>query len=488
MSIVPGAEVRHPDYGLGRVIEVLGQQALVEFFGDRLTVEARTLEVEEASDPVPVPEPRARVDRVLFRRAYEAVNLGVVPPHPDQLLALSIGGDLIARRTDDWLDAAPESGLCKVIFGDYGLGKSHHLRMIEACALRRGWVVSFLELDPKQVDPAKPHLLYRALTAALRFPTRGDGARVTGFVDLVGEVRQYWQNVAPGRHFRGSEWFEPTMTVLRAHPHVDRQNYREGVDWLSGQISQHAAISRLAKGMGARVRVPRAMPKIRETADIYVQHLVVINEWCRALGYKGLLILLDEAEHVRGFSVRRRDRATNLFDLLARSARPPSDDDDGPVGNDHGFWLPKYWSEGPHFALVVALTEGDIFSDSSLDLREACVFLRDEADFLRLEPPSKDEYYRWCLGFLEEFERHYPGEASILRGGPGSHRFAEILSDEFERQPCAEQTVRLWTKMASFVVSLLLSRAVRTGDELEGHLRLVARMAAGEIMPWEVEG
>ena len=189
MSIVPGADVRHPNYGPGRVIQVLGQQAVVDFFGDQLTVDARALEIENAPDPVPVAEARSGIDRVLFRRAYEAVNLGVVPPHPDQLLALSIGGDLIAKRTGDWLDAARETGLCKVIFGDYGLGKSHHLKMIEACALRHGWVVSFLELDPKQVDPAKPHLVYRALMAALRFPTRGDGSRIGGFFGLVGEVQ-----------------------------------------------------------------------------------------------------------------------------------------------------------------------------------------------------------------------------------------------------------------------------------------------------------
>ena len=115
MSIVRGTEVRHPDFGLGRVIQVLGQQAVVEFFGDDWTVDARTLEVEEAPNPVPVLVPRAGVDKVLFRRAYEAVNLGVVPPHPDQLLALSIGGDVIAERTHDWLNAAPQKGLCKVI-------------------------------------------------------------------------------------------------------------------------------------------------------------------------------------------------------------------------------------------------------------------------------------------------------------------------------------------------------------------------------------
>ena len=229
------------------------------------------------------------------------------------------------------------------------------------------------------------------------------------------------------------------------------------------------------------------MPRVLETADIYVQHLVVINEWCRALRYKGLLILLDEAEHVRGFSVARRDRATNLFDLLARCARSESENDGAPIANSKGFRLPQYWSEGPHFSLVAALTEGDTFSDPSLNLRDACVFLRDESDFMRLELPTRDDYRRWCLGFLAQFEHHYPQEASLLRGNAGLDRMAEVLADEFGRQPRREQTVRLWTKMTSFVISLLLARAVGSRGELEQRLRRVARTAAGEIMPWEAE-
>jgi hypothetical protein len=50
---------------------------------------------------------------------------------------------------------------------------------------------------------------------------------------------------------------------------------------------------------------------------------VVVNEMCRALGYKGLLLVVDEAEHVRGYNVRRQERANNFFDLLARCAHRP---------------------------------------------------------------------------------------------------------------------------------------------------------------------
>jgi len=68
----------------------------------------------------------------------------------------------------------------------------------------------------------------------------------------------------------------------------------------------------LARDKGLNIRVPR-MPSTRETADIYVHHLVVVNTLCKLLGYKGLAIILDEAEHVRGFNVRRRERANNFL-------------------------------------------------------------------------------------------------------------------------------------------------------------------------------
>jgi hypothetical protein len=57
--------------------------------------------------------------------------------------------------------------------------------------------------------------------------------------------------------------------------------------------------------------------------DLDGARLVLLNEICRSLRYKGLALILDEAEHVRGYSVNRRERANNLFDLLVRAAHRP---------------------------------------------------------------------------------------------------------------------------------------------------------------------
>lgn len=483
MRLHIGEAVKHADFGPGRVAEVLGGQVVVEFFGERLTVEASSLEREEAA-PIAVETDRPR-NRVLFRQTFEAINLGVVPPHPDQLLALTIGGDRQIADVELWLKHAVRDGICKVVFGDYGSGKSHRLRIVEAAALRRGWVVSFVEFDPKQADPAKPHLIYRAITSSMRFPRRDDGSRSRNFVDFIGEVRNHWHLTSIGQHLRESPWWGPAMSVLRFQPHDDSRQYLDAVAWLGGQISQHAAIKTLAKEAGRMVVPPRAMPRTLECSDIYVHHLVVVNELCRALGYQGLLIILDEAEHVRSFSVSRQERANNLFDLLARCAHKPLKQYPDPYPNEHAISLPTYWKQGPHFGVVVALTEGETFADSGASLKDSCVFLHDASDMVRLNPPKRDDYQRWCRDFLAQFVGFYPVHARVI-ADDGIEVLAKALADEYQRQPADERTLRLWTKVTTLVPSMLLARtAAQDRDQLVADIRSAAREAAGEVLPWE---
>lgn len=478
-----GALVQHDDFGVGTVKAVMGGHAEVEFYGEVLTVPLSELTAVEPEAPTTIENVNG-LQKTAFRRAFEAVNLGVVPPHPDQLLALSVGGAELAARVDKWLHDAPAKGLCKVIFGDYGYGKTHHLRMMEALALKAGWVVSFVEFDPKQADPAKPHLVYAAIMAALRFPKRVDGSQARGFYDFVGEVRQHWAQVSDAPQLRASPWFDRAFEVLRRHPHDLDSTYIEAVAWLSGQIQQQGAIRGLAQAV--RLKAPGAMPKMLESSEIYVHHLVVMNEMCRRLGYRGLLILLDEAEHVRGFTVNRKERAGSFFDALAQSAHAPNPTLPPPPRNAHGADLPPYWKQGPHFGLVVALTEGEIFASHHDDFREACVFLHDESDMVRLAAPTADAYERWCLGFLEQFREHYPADAMPLGGVEGSACVAAALADEYRSTDGASNALRTWTKLASYAAALMFAGSASTVDDLVAQLRQTAREVSGQVMPWEV--
>ena len=482
--LAEGVIVQHAEFGLGKVVRILGDLVSVEFYGDMLDVRGDEL--------TPTPEAIRRVSAneppptggVPFRRALEALNLGVVPPDPGELIEFTIGGHETAQEVKGWLDRFPEAGLCKAVFGNYGTGKSHFLRLVEAIALQAGWVVSLLEFDPKAADPAKPHLVYRGLANNLRFPPREDGSQISDFEGLIYEVRKHWDRVSSGLLFRNSPWFRPALETLRFYARNQEEDYGSACSWLGGADVPLSVIRGLARAAKVPDAIPR-LPRMRETADIYVHHLAVLAEICRNLGYGGLLLVLDEAEHVRGFNVRRQERANNLFDVLARSAHYPMKAGGSIIPNDHGVALGPYWNQGPHFALVVGLTEGDVFADKSVPLHDACVFLHNKSDRKMLKPPSPAEYEAWCEHFLRRFCEYRPTHAAMLDSDKARRAVAAALRVGFEKAPLESRVLRRWLKLACLVPSVLMAGNAATLEELIAILDRAALELGDQLLPWD---
>jgi len=261
------------------------------------------------------------------------------------------------------------------------------------------------------------------------------------------------------------------------------EEYRDACLWLAGNHNSFQTVNALARDKGLKIKVPR-MPVTKETADIYVHHLVVVNLLCKLLGYKGLTIILDEAEHVRGFNVRRRERANNLFDILARSAHIPDPDDDDPVMNDHDMPVYSYWNYGPHFALFVGLTEADTFLNQTLSLRDACLFLRTEADRIMLANPSRADYAQWCDLFLKKFCSFYPLETKLICTDGLRSEVVDCLAQNY---PASQDSIALrnMIKLVSLVPCMLLSHPEITFEELINQLKSTAAEYLGNALPWE---
>lgn len=482
----PGTKVEHPEFGPGTVIRTVGGTALVNFFGEQIEVGLSDLTVSEKFRPKVVEvEDKGRPDDVGFRRAYEAVNLGVVPPDPAALVAMTIGGEEITPRVESWLARASEEGLSKVVFGDYGRGKAHFLHLVRSVALQAGWVVSYVEFDPKAVDPAKPLLAYREILSKLEFPFREDGTQATGFRGFLKEVRKNWDRAKTEGYLKQDPWFWSAFHVLFRYPHSEEPDYVQACDWLAGQPVDLKVIRQMARQQGINANKIPSMPQKKEVAEIYVLHLVVMSRILRAIGYKGLLVLLDEAEHVRGYTPVRRERAHNFFDLLARSCMPPLDVPDEPYINEHGFDLPRYWKEGPHMGLFVGLTEGNTFTNPHLPLREACVFLHRPQDRIRLYPPTPEQYEAWCVRFFESFHRYRPESTAFLSTDGQRRALAARLRAEFEALPEEDRVIRTWVKLASLVPSMVLSGRACDFEELGCQLQEAARKISSHVLPWE---
>ncbi|BCG47914.1 hypothetical protein GEOBRER4_n2765 [Citrifermentans bremense] len=490
MSLSQGTLVDHLDFGPGKVVQSLGQKVIVDFFGDEIDCDISELIVLGNQGPkVQLVGLAGDRNRISFRRAFEAVNLGVVPPDNSSLIEMSIGGEAIEREVHDSLVCAQKDGACRVVFGDYGTGKSHYLHIVSTVARRSGWVVSYLEFDPKAVDPAKPHLVYREIMSKLQIPKRDDGTGADGFFGLIGEIRKNWDKVRDLPLFKRSPWFKYGLETLRFFPHNDHPDYISGCNWLAGQnvpVTGPGSIRELARGTtNINPKLLPNMPKVRDTAEIYVFHLAVVNQIAQALGYQGLLIVLDEAEHVRGYSVRRKERANNFFDMLARAAHPPLEDkSEIPILNDHGFELPRYWESGPHFALYIGLTEADTFAHSFLSLRDACAFLHNERDMVLLHPPTPEDYQMWCYSLYERMHRHYPTQMALLEAKENIRKISEVLRQEFESHR-ENAVMRTWVKLACLIPAVLFADRTRTVEDVVAIVTKAVNELLGGFLPWE---
>lgn len=487
MILTIGTQVEHPEFGLGTVVEALGNKAVVNFFGELIDVEAKDLKPHCAYEaPVKINEVHSHAEKIAFRQAYEALNLGVVPPNKKTLVDLTIRGEEIRARVLRWIEEASQKGLCKVVLGNYGTGKTHFMRIVRAIFLQAGWIVSYIEFDPKAADPAKPHLVYRSLMANLSLPPREDGSIADGFFGLIREIRRKWDEVRDRPLLKASPWFTNGLETLLYFPHNESdQDYLDACQWLAGQPVDIRVIRKLASHMGKSGKSIPIMPKIKETADIYVFHLAVLHEISQALGYQGLVIIMDEAEHVRGYNVRRKERANNFFDLLARAAHPSVIGDSHPTQNDHGHAVPPYWRKGPLFALFIGLTPGNIFADLTLPLREACVFLFSEDDIVTLSNPTPIEYESWCNKFLSTFYEFYPETTALLTSESNRRGIARVLRKQFEATRENERILRIWIKLATLVPSVLLARNTGSLEELKNIIAKAAKEATGDVFPWE---
>lgn len=479
-------QVEHAEFGMGKVLSVLGDVATVDFFGEAIDVELGELMArdERPNGRMPVAGPQATND-IVFRKAFEAVNLGVVPGEPEQLVNLTIGGKAASTEISSLLARAATDGLCRIFMGYYGSGKSHHLHLVKAVALSQGWVTATIELDPKAADPAKPSTVYQALMSGLEFPVRADGTRSVDFTDFVKEMRDNWDKVRSLPYFQRSPWFSLGVEALLYLPHRrDDIGYLTAVSWLQGQVKQISTIRSLSWRAGQRSQIP-SMPQTKDNGLIYAFHLVVLNEVLKALGYNGLALIIDEAEHVRTYSFNRYVRANNFFDIIARCAHKPVAKLRKP-DCDFDIALPTFWKEGPHFALFVGLTEGEDTHDLKRKTGEMSVLIHDQSDVIHLTAPDAAAYEQWCERFLGQAGRQLGPRVTILSHPRLRARIASTLRRHFEETPESERVLRNWTKMAGFAPALLMSRQKPlNGDGLVELISEAARQVSGEIMPWD---
>lgn len=355
MSLPDGARVCHPRFGLGAVLRSVGggQRALVRWDdgGPPRVVPVDHLERAALSpEPAPSPEPARPRDGGLpplqARQALEALRLGVVPAHG--LGALTVGRDRELTRLHRLLDG-DGTGLL-TIEGHYGAGKSHLIALAGAAAEERGWVVARASFDPLEVPPSHPLRIYRALAGSLQVP----GATTLGLGPLLDQAAEH-RALAPHRFLEAGRF-------ARAEPGVDAILQDDVMDLIHGRAAGSAGdLDRRLRRAGYDGDRLLGLPDYRTFGQILAHLLAGIGRWSQAVGHRGLLVLLDEAEYLDRIGSTARSLAQNVLRHLALASLPDEALAFAPASVPRGGHavhrgLAPRLGEGPSVAVVAAFT------------------------------------------------------------------------------------------------------------------------------------
>ncbi len=288
----------------------------------------------------------------------EAMRLGVVPDA--DLSVYTVGRDQENAIVAGDLDrVATGGGAVRAFIGDYGVGKTHLLELLQQRALAQGYLSALVMLNQEETSPSHPKRVYRALVRNVRYPDRpfeeGEGLSpllekaakssqaltrfgiVSGgpknsLADLEAALQKgYHLYLSPAisyaRSLRGLDDSERRRRTPSAAHEADASECLDLLeDWIEGHptISNQVIDTQLARAAGKHPKI-YSLLDFRPWARIYGYLLSGIAALARAVGYRGLVVLLDEAEFYSLLSRDNRAFADHLFKSWTYAAIGGSD-------------------------------------------------------------------------------------------------------------------------------------------------------------------
>ncbi len=353
------------------------------------------------------------INSVTARQAIEALRLGVVPT--SHLDTYTVGRDMELYVVLKDLETATRDGGFRVVLGDYGTGKTHFLKMAELLALESGFLTTRATLDSRETVPNRPRRIYHQLARGLRYPDDPDIER-RGLKPLLEKavrdvriIRGWSRPNSPDYH----PYIGPALFYMAVLPEIhDSEDLAERLlDWIEGSevASNKNLESRLRQLTAARTRL-YALKDFRTVTHLYTLILGGIAELARQVGYKGLAVMVDEAEFYSVLQGQDRTFADILFRTFAAAALPRSMLGFDPEGLPKGGQaihrsFPYRYKQAQPFYCIFALTH-DPLGKSAL---EKCVPAN---RFMELMPFTTEDYVTLSKRVLSLYNLAHPGLAS----------------------------------------------------------------------------
>jgi len=245
---------------------------------------------------------------------------------------LSVGRDAeLATLQQDLNNVAEGGAAFRLVIGRYGAGKSFLLQSIRSLAMDQGFVVADADITPERRltgSNGEARATYRELLHNLATKSRPDGGALSiilerwiagiqsqvveesgkrpqdeGFDGLVEDkIRSVIHTIAD--LVNGFEFANVIIAYWNAYRSDDDRTKESVLRWLRGEFSTKTE-SRQA--IGVRVIIDD---------DTWYDYIKLIAKFVADIGYKGLLIILDEAIHLTKITTSI-SRQNNYDKLLA---------------------------------------------------------------------------------------------------------------------------------------------------------------------------
>ena len=280
-----------------------------------------------------------------LRRLLERLREGLYDPLAVRLLTVHHEA-LDTRIQSDLLDSVADTGRHLCLCGAYGQGKSHTLAYIHEYALHQGYVVSAINLDPREVPLHQFRQVYRALLRAMTLPASPAGtAAPVSFIEA-------WRTWAGAQRLDTTDPAMALAALLPASmPHVFKailvalarptQEIPAGLrilaryrDFRPGDFPW--TLRRALYGETVPVARLRAALKYRQVSfyrqaslalsghEPFLHMTLALPQLFRTMGYRGWVLLFDEGEAIAQVPRPLRARSYRLLHhLLCPEAPTP---------------------------------------------------------------------------------------------------------------------------------------------------------------------
>jgi len=255
---------------------------------------------------------KLKISKKISTALINSLGAGVVPRVGVEYIAVGREKELksLLQNLDDIAEGV---AAFRFIIGNYGSGKSFLLQLIRNRAMEQGFVVADADLSPERRLAGSNHegvATYRELMSHLATKTRPDGGALVSI--LEGWINKIQQEVVKETGMRpNDEGFDDKVEEKIREVVQYIEDLVHGFDFgtvivaywrgyrLDNDDLKNAALRWLRGEFTTKIEAKAALGvRVIIDDESWYDYIKLIAKFVGEIGYKGLLILLDEAAHL----------------------------------------------------------------------------------------------------------------------------------------------------------------------------------------------